>query len=200
MRLITSLLAITLTAAGCCSAPAPEVDLGTPRATIESFHRAFVADDREDEYRCFSDDVRNRFGNILGYSIARGVFRAENQLLVRLLQWSDLEGRLETTISPDGLHAVASIDGGEDEPILVALAYEPTYLLVHPDGQETEGFAGAVKAVWRGTEVLVVLRDPVLGEEKPLPVQRVEIRPRWVIEDVPGLAEAFGQTGSTPSP
>ncbi len=199
MRTSVPLLAIALAAAGCCQTPEPEVDLSTPAATIESFHRAFVDDDRQDEYRCFSDDVRNRFGNLLGYSIAREVFRAENQLLVRLLEWSDLEGRLETTLLDDGLHAVARIDAGADEPILVGMAYEPTYLLVHPGGEVTEGFARRVKAVWRGKEVLAVLSDPVLGEEKPRPVIRVEIRPRWVIEEVPGLEDALGRAGA-PAP
>jgi len=194
IRVLILLLAASSVTA--CGSTRPVVDLSTPARTIESFHAAFAADDEEAEYKCFSDEVRGRLGHAIGYSIAREVLRAEHPLIVSVIGWSDLEGRLETEIAEDGVHAIATIEAGDGDPIEVDLVYQPAYLLVHADGEVTEGYATGLRSAMRGSEVLVVLRDPFLADETPRPIVRVDIRPRWVIQNVPGLEQALGRSAS----
>lgn len=194
---VSPLAALALTFAG-CTAPCPErVILDTPRDTIESFHRAFACDDRELEYRCLSEDVREAFHGLPGYAIGRAWFRQEHAALVLLLSFSELGDRLSVEPGADPNRALARIRAGDGEELRVPLVNEPEYLLYHPDGSTTRMYADEVLAQRLGpSEVAVAILDRDLKSIADKPIERIEIRSRWVIADVPGLAEAIDASRS----
>lgn len=183
----TGLLFAFLAAAG-CAAPAPPADLTTPEATIRTFHAAFARDDRPAEYACLSERVKERFGNLLGYSLGADVLRSEHPLLVRLASFADLEGRLSTEILADGLTALAHIDAGGGA-IEVRLVYEPRYVLVTAAGETIEGYARRLAAGYAPGRARIDLLDPRLQAGAGA-AARAELHPRWAIDDLPGLDSA----------
>ncbi len=197
MRFATFLLAIAVSSPGCRTSCPETVDLSTPEATIRSFHRAFSCDDKELEYRCFSDDVKRSFGSIFGYSIGREVFRRENEVLVLLLEWTDLDGRIQVEMDKDGNRALARVDAGAESSLLISLQNEPEYRLHFADGSELHEFADRVTAKQFEDSVLIAIYDRHLAGEPRKPIQRVEMAPRWTLAGVPGLEAALESAGQT---
>ncbi|MFH0945843.1 MAG: hypothetical protein V2A76_11645 [Planctomycetota bacterium] len=189
MRIVILLcLAVT---GGCASCP-DGPDLATPERTIRTFQRAFACDMREIEFRCLSDGAKAGFSHLAGYSIGRDVFRQQRQMDVLLMKMdlADLSERTSVSYDEDGNTAIARIDTGEGE-VEVLLVNEPEYRLFHPDGTITHEFANRVSARFGPrNQVVVLIGDEDLGDVERKPIQRVEIRPRWVIAGLPGLPEA----------
>ncbi len=196
MRFPGSIMPCMLAAAGC--ACPQDVDLRTPESTLDSFRQAFSCDDAADlEYRCFSSDVKQAFGGLSAYAVGREVFRREHPLLVAYLGLSDLEERIAVAYGEDGNSAVASIDTGEGV-LEVLLVNEPEYLLAHPDGSVTREYADRVTARRAGSDqVLAVIQDRDLPAEPVKPIQRIELRSRWVIASLPGLDQAVQAVDKT---
>jgi hypothetical protein len=189
------------TTAGCasdCGRPAAQ---DSPLATIETFRRAFVCDERTVEYGCFSSRVKRAFGGFPAYSIGRATIRESNPLLVRFLDTVDLRARTTLVPRPDGLGAVATIDVGDGSALVLSLVVEPEYRLFHSDGAETHGFASdlAIRGNDRGFRVEVL--DADYEPMSKSPPRRAELRERWVIDDFPGLDAAFAAArGERPRP
>lgn len=188
-----------LAAAGC--ACPQDVDLSTPQGTLDSFRQAFACDDAVDlEYRCFSSDVKQAFGGLSAYAVGREVFRREHPLLVAYLRLNDLQERIAVVFNEDGNSAVATIDTGEGF-LEVLLVNEPEYLLVHPDGSVTSEYADRVTARrCASDQVLAVIQDRDLPAEPLKPIQRIELRSRWVIASLPGLDKAVQAVDKTSQP
>lgn len=179
-------------AGGCASCP-DRPDLASPEQTIRTFQRAFACDLREIEYSCLSDGAKAGFNQLDGYSIGREIIRQQHQMDVLLLKMdlSDLSERTSVSYSEDGNEAIARIDTVGAGEVEVLLVNEPEYKLFHPDGTVTHEFANLVSARFGpSNQVAVLIGDLDLGDVERKPIQRVEIRSRWVIAGLPGLLEA----------
>jgi hypothetical protein len=200
MRSAGSLLVLIagVAALGGCAATCPtQARLETPEETIATFREAFVCDRAIDvEYRCFSDDVKQRFGGLPAYSMGRQILRQNNPGLALLLRITDLEARTKITTDPDGVHALARVDGG-DVVLEIELVFEPEYTLYPAIGKPIRGFATCVVEKTGAGEVTVRLIDTNLKRDLSADAdlkQRVDIRPRWVIAHLPQLKEAIQAT------
>jgi hypothetical protein len=191
------MFAAALAAPGCswfeCSEPV--YSQSTPRATIESFHRAIRCDDAEQEYFCFSRRVQDSFGNFSGYSLGRAILKERDPLALHLLRNADLHGRLEVRTERDGVHATATIDIGSAQPLSVGLILEPEYRIHHADGKTTTGYAERAKPQVRRDGLTIDVHDSTFELESKAQPQRVELLERWVIDDFPGLSAAVESAG-----
>lgn len=193
-----TLLAIVVICAGLagCATPCPtEARLETPAQTIATFRDALACDTAVSiEYRCLSDDVKDRFGGFQGYQIGRAILLHDNPQLTLLLRVVDLDARTKITLMRDGVHAVARIDDG-DQSFELLLRNEPEYVLQLADGKVLRGFARdlVVERTAAG-EVTVRIGDDNLSRDLPANAdleQRFELRPRWVIAEMPRLVDAI---------
>jgi hypothetical protein len=166
-------------------------DKSEPGLTIETFHRAFRCDDAEQEYRCFSSAIKRRFGTFTGYSLGRDILKSKDPLAIAFIKNADLDGRVRITIEPDGIHALARIDIGEDRPLEVRLLFEPEYRLHHQDGKTSIGLAQHSTATSRESGVVIEIVDPGIELESRARIVRADLSPRWVIDDFPGLSDAI---------
>ncbi len=199
-------LCFALTGAIGCSSCPPPLELDTPEHTLATFRHAFECDQPDMEYRCFSEGVQGAFGGLAGYQIGSAIFREENGTLVFLLKIGP-DGP-PPTIKPvgDGSRVRATFDSLPTDAFGQSLTFEllnqPEYILHYANGEEVHDFADSVVAVREGKDqVRITLRDADLGKPLPVQIQRVEIRPRWVIDGIPGLMQAIDKAhGKEASP
>jgi hypothetical protein len=191
---------LILASPGACRTCPEAPDLSTPERTLDTFQRAFACDQKEIEFRCFSDSAKAGFHHLAGYAIGREIFRQENRVELIWLKLSDLTEHTRVTYDPGGNSATANIDtpnGG----LLVELVNEPEYKLYHPDGTVTYEYADRITGEFAGTlQVAVSIADRDLRDFEHKPIQRVEIRSRWVIAGLPSLeqAQAASQQSNAP--
>jgi hypothetical protein len=185
-------LGLALAATGCSwfDCHDPRYSLSSPRATLESFHRAIRCDDAKEEYFCFSARVQQSFGSFSGYSLGREILKERDPLALHLLRNADLDGRLRVEIERDGVHAAALLDIGAQEPLEIRLVLEAEYRLHHADGKTTVGFAETATPRVRRDGLTIEVNDPAFELESKAAPQRVELLERWVIDDFPGLSAA----------
>ena len=194
------LILMILTSLGACTTCPEAPDLSTPEKTIDTFHRAFACDLKEIEFRCLSDSAKAGFNHLSGYSIGREYFRQENRAELLWLQLTDLTERTRVTYDPGGNSATARIETPDGE-LLVVLVNEPEYKLFHQDGSVTYEYADRITGEYgENLQVTILIADRDLGDFERKPIQRVEIRSRWVIAGLPGLeqAQAASQPNQTP--
>lgn len=195
MRGRASILAFVAALAGCATPCPSEARLETPAQTIATFRDALACDAAVNvEYRCLSDDVKDRFGGFQGYQIGRAILLHDNPQLGLLLRIVDIESRTKITPMQDGVHAIARIAEGE-QAIELLLRNEPEYVLFLANGKSVRGFARDV--VVDGSvpgEITIRFADANLTRDLPAGAdlrQHIEIRPRWVIAEMPRLVDAI---------
>ncbi len=191
---VAATLAALVWTTGCSSCP-PEFQLDTPEHTLATFRGAFECNKTEMEYRCFSDGVKSSFGGLAGYEIGSAIFKAENGPLLFLLKWGPEGPAPVIKYIGDGSRARATFDtlpgDAFGQAFTVELVNEPEYWLYYANGEVTNGYADAVTVVRDGKDIVrFTLRDADLGKPLPNPIQRGEIRSRWVIDGIPGLSDA----------
>jgi len=197
MRMPGLLLLTILLLTGCTTTCPESPALSTPLETLESYHQAFVCDEAQLEYKCFSKNLKTALGGFGGYSIARGILREQNPWLVRFAYFVDIADHvsIDETIG-DGTLAVATISFG-DATYSVGIVYEPEYLLHHGDGETTHAYANRIRvrpALPDGLHIELI--DPELELVSTSPVRRVELLPRWVIDYMTGIEQAIEQVQS----
>ncbi|MCC7170293.1 MAG: hypothetical protein IT459_07585 [Planctomycetes bacterium] len=195
MRGAASILAFFAGLAGCATPCPTEAQLETPQQTIATFRDALACDSAVNvEYRCLSDDVKDRFGGFQGYQIGRAILLHDNPQLMLLLRVVDLDARTKVTVLPDGVHAIARISDG-DQVFELLLHNEPEYVLHLANGQVLRGFATDVDVERTADdEVTIRVVDDALKTTLPASAElkrRVDLRPRWVIAEMPRLVDAI---------
>ncbi len=189
------LLACAALSTGC--AECSGYDRTTPENTITSFHRAFSCDNADEEYRCFSEHLKQSVGSLGSYSIARAYLREKDPLAVRFIANRSLDGRVHLAREAGGNRVKATIDLGADPPLVIELVNEPEYIVYHPDGRKTHGFARNVvidaleedKGRFR-----IEIVDPDLEVTSKKPGETIELFQHWVIDAFPGLDSAIAAT------
>lgn len=187
-------------ALGACTNCPPCADFSVPAKTLQSFQRAFDCDDERAEYACFSSAIKTRFGGFPAYSIGRTMLKDERSRAARLSRFVDIADRAQIDLSRDHRRARASIDVGDDAPLIVVLVDEPEYLLHHEDGEMTRGYARRVEYSPRPGGFDALVREPDFEVEHESPVIGVEIRPHWVIDELPGIEIALERAHAPASP
>ncbi len=195
MRGTASILALLAGLAGCATPCPTEARLESPAQTIATFRDALECDAAVAmEYRCLSDDVKNRFGGFQGYQIGRAVLLHDNPQLAVLLRVVDLEARTKITPVGDGVHAIARIGDG-DQAIELLMRNEPEYVFRLKNGKVLRAFARDVVVERTAPgEITIRITDPNLERELGSTTtfeQTAELRPRWVIAEMPRLLDAI---------